>query len=280
MERLRKYTAAVVQMDSRNDKWANLEAARRYAAEAAANGAKLVCFPENMNLCGRNVGKGGGRETIPGYTTEKLAKLARELRIFIHCGSLFEQLPGEERVANTSILLDPEGNILCRYRKLHTFDGVLADGTVCEESAKVIPGTEAVISETKLGVFGMSICYDVRFPELYRLMVARGAQVLFVPANFTALTGRDHWETLLRARAIENFCYVVAADQTGQKEQYLAHGNSMIVDPWGMVIAKAQDQPGIIYGVIDLDYVDKARSMIPALKNRRTDVYDVICRKG
>ena len=276
MERLTRYTIAVVQMDTQNDKGENLKLACRYVDEAAGRGAKLICFPETMNLCGRNVGEGGGRETIPGYTTQRLAAKAREHGVYIHCGSFYEQMPGEKRVSNTSVIIDPEGNILGRYRKIHVFDGTLQDGTVSRESAKVRPGDEIVTLDTPLGILGMSICYDIRFPELYRLLALKGAQVLFAPANFTHATGQDHWEIILRARAIENGCYLVAADQTGQKDLYRAYGNSMIVDPWGRVLARADEEPGVIYGEIDLDRVAQVRGWIPSLENRRTDVYDVI----
>lgn len=273
MEKLSKYTVAVVQMDSQNDKGQNLRTACAYIDAAAERGAKLVCFPENMNLCGRNVGEGGGRESIPGYTTEILAKKAREQGIYIHCGTIHERLPEVKRAANTSVVIDPEGNILGRYRKIHVFDGILQDGTVTRESETIRPGDEIVTLDTPLGVLGMSICYDIRFPELYRLLAIRGAQVLLAPSNFTYPTGRDHWEIILRARAIENGCFLVAADQAGEKPQYRAYGNSMVIDPWGRVLARADEGPGIIYAEIDLDRVAEVRSSIPSLKNRRTDVY-------
>ena len=282
MEDLRRYTAAVVQMDSGNDKGQNLRTACRYVDEAAAHGAKLICFPEVMNLNGRNVGEGGGRETIPGYTTEILMAKAREHGVYIHGGSLYERMPDNVRACNTSVLMDPAGQIIARYRKLHAFDGTLPDGTACRESDRIRPGDRIVTVDTARGRMGMAICYDIRFPELFRVMMLQGAQIMFAPANFTYSTGQDHWETLLRARAIENFCYILAADQTGRKEQYQAYGNSMIVDPWGRVLARADEGPGLIYGEIDLDLVDEARARIPALRNRRTDVYDVayIGRRG
>ena len=133
--------------------------------------------------------------------------------------------------------------------------------------------------ETELGIFGMSICYDVRFPEIYRLMALRGAQVIFVPASFTMPTGKDHWEVLLRARAIENGCYIVAPGQIGQKPAYAAYGNSLVADPWGTVIARSKDAPGITYAEIDLDYLDKIRKQIPSLENRRSDLYEVSEKK-
>ena len=229
-----------------------------------------------MNLIGRNVGEGGGKEAIPGYTTEILCKKAKEHGVYIHGGSISEMREGEKRSSNTSVFISPEGEILASYSKLHMFDITLADGTPYKESDKVQPGKEIVTVETELGCFGMSICYDVRFPELYRIMALRGAQVIFVPASFTMPTGKDHWEPLLRARAIENGCYIVAAGQIGTKPAYTAYGNSLVADPWGTVIARAKDIPGITYAEIDLDYLDKIRAQIPSLENRRTDLYEVI----
>ncbi len=276
MEITRKYSIAVVQMDTGNDKGANLKAACRYIDEAAAAGVKLVTFPEVMNLDGENVGEGGGAESVPGYTTSLLSAKAKEHGIYIHSGSFSEVIPGEERFYNTSVIIDPEGEIIARYSKLHTFDVTLPDGSVQRESARIRPGGGITTVETPLGMLGMSICYDIRFGEMYRLMALRGAQVIFTPANFTMPTGKDHWETILRTRAIENGVYIVAADQIGKKSEFTAYGNSMVVDPWGTVIARAPDRPGILYAEIDLDWLDSVRSKIPSLKNRRTDIYDVI----
>lgn len=277
---IRKYMLAMIQMDTQNDKGINLEQASAWIDEAALRGVKLVCFPEVMNLIGRNVGEGGGREQIPGYTTDILCRKAKEHGIYIHGGSITEELPGEKRSANTSVLISPEGKILASYSKLHMFDITLADGTPFNESDKVRPGEKIVTVETELGVFGMSICYDVRFPEMYRLMTLKGAQVIFVPASFTMPTGKDHWEPLLRARAIENGCYIVAPGQIGKKPAYVAYGNSLVADPWGNVIARAKDVPGITYAEIDLDYLDQIRKQIPSLENRRTDLYDVEDKKS
>lgn len=272
---IRNYTLALVQMDTQNDKGENLKQVCSWIDEAAAHGAKVICFPEVMNLIGRNVGEGGGKEMIPGYTTDLLCWKAKEHGVYIHGGSISEMREGETRSSNTSVLISPEGKILAKYSKLHMFDITLADGTPYKESDKVQPGSEIVTVETELGVFGMSICYDIRFPELYRLMAMRGAQVIFVPASFTMPTGKDHWEVLLRARAIENGCYIAAAGQIGTKPAYTAYGNSLVADPWGTVIARAKDRPGITYAEIDLDYLDQVRSQIPSLENRRTDLYEV-----
>ncbi|MEG2428738.1 MAG: carbon-nitrogen hydrolase family protein [Clostridium sp.] len=277
---MQKYMIALIQMDSQNDKGENLRQACAYLDEAASHGVKLVCFPEVMNLIGRNVGEGGGKESIPGYTTERLQKKAKEHGIYIQGGSITEEIPGmtsgKTAASNTSVLISPQGEILAAYRKLHMFDITLADGTPFNESDKVRPGQEIVTVSTELGMLGMSICYDIRFPEMYRIMALRGAQIIFAPASFTMPTGKDHWEPLLRARAIENGCYIVAAGQIGNKPAYTAYGNSMVVDPWGTVIARAKDVPGITYAEIDLDYLEKIRGQIPSLKNRRSDLYEVI----
>lgn len=275
MEKLRKYKIAVVQLDSQNNKGENLKTACRCIDEAAAEGVRLVSFPEMMNLSGENIGEGGGHETIPGYTTEILMAKAREHGIYIHSGSFCEKIPGEERAYNTSVIIDPEGKIIARYRKLHTFDVTLPDGTVCDESARVHPGNEIVTVDTALGRLGMSICYDIRFPELYRIMALDGAQVIFTPASFTMPTGKDHWEPILRTRAIENGCYIVSPGQIGKKVHFTAYGNSMVVDPWGTVVSRARDTVGVIYAEIDLDYEDAIRAKIPSLANRRADVYDL-----
>ena len=276
MKTIRKYKIAVVQMDTGNDKGKNLTEACRYIDEAAAAGAVLVTFPEVMNLDGANVGEGGNAEPVPGYTTAILAAKAREHGIYIHSGSFWEFIPGEERYGNTSVILNPAGEIIARYSKLHTFDVTLPDGSVQCESARIRPGDHLSVVDTPLGTLGMAICYDIRFGEMFRLMALRGAQVIFTPANFTMPTGKDHWETILRTRAIENGVYIVAADQIGKKSEFTAYGNSMVVDPWGTVIARAPDRPGMLFAEIDLDYLEAIRAKIPSLRNRRTDVYDVI----
>jgi predicted amidohydrolase len=273
---MRKYLAGIIQLDSQNDKAKNLEQICSYIDEAAARGAKLVALPEVMNLVGDNIGPGGGGEPIPGYSTEILALKAKEHGIYVHCGSLKEEIPGGDgRGYNTTVMLDPKGQIIAQYRKLHTFDVTLTDGTVCNESARIKPGLDIVTVQTELGTLGFSICYDIRFPELFRLLALKGAQVIFTPANFTLPTGKDHWEPILRTRAIENGCYILAPAQIGKKVNFTAYGNSLVVDPWGTVIARSKDQPGVTIAEIDLDFLDKIRGQIPSLKNRRDDVYEL-----
>ncbi len=272
---MRKYLAAVVQMDSQSDKEANLKTACSLIDEAAAVGARLVVLPEVMTYIGRSSETRAEEETIPGYSTEILSAKAKAHGIYLHCGSMRERNPQGGKFRNTSVVLSPQGNIIGVYRKMHTFDAILADGTVCAESANVEAGSEVVTVDTELGRLGLSICYDLRFPELFRLLALSGAQLLCVPANFTLQTGKDHWEPLLRARAIENGCYVLAPGQIGKKTKFPAFGNSLIVDPWGTVIARAKDEPGLAFAEIDLDYQDRVRSQLPSLKNRRADVYEL-----
>lgn len=273
---MKKYKIAVIQIDSQNDKRKNLSLIEQYIDEAVNNGAVLVSLPEDVNLVGNNIGDGGNAEPAHGLTEQFFRRKAKEHGIYLHCGSFHKEIPGENRAYNNSLFFSPDGEILAEYHKLHTFDIILEDGTDSRESAKIKPGEKIVTAATPLGTFGFSICYDIRFPELYRLLALNGAEILFVPANFTDHTGKAHWEILLRARAIENCCYVIAADQCGQKPRYLAHGNSMVIDPWGNVIARAGDQPEIIYAEIDLNMVAKIRKKIPSLKNRRNDIYDLV----
>ena len=272
---IRKYLLGIIQLDSQNDKGKNLEKICAYIDEAAARGARMVALPEVANLIGDNIGAGGGAETIPGYSTEILAAKARQHGIYVHCGSLREEIPGDTRAYNTTAMLDPEGQVIATYRKLHTFDVTLPDGTIANESARIRPGKDIVTVDSDLGRLGFSICYDIRFPELYRLLALQGARVIFAPANFTVPTGKDHWEPILRTRAIDNACYIVAPAQIGTKPRFTAFGNSLVVDPWGTVIAKSREEPGVTMAEIDLDFQDKIRGQIPSLKNRRSDVYDL-----
>lgn len=274
-----KYLIGVIQMDTKNDKEANMREACRFIDEAAARGAKLAAFPEAMNLMGDNVGEGGSFETIPGYSTDILAAKAKEHGIYIHCGSIKEAAAEGEKPYNTTVLINDKGEIIAKYRKLHLFDVTLPDGTEALESSRNQVGREIVNVDTELGNFGLTICYDIRFPELYRLLTLRGAQVIFTPANFTTPTGKDHWETILRTRAIENGCYIVAPAQIGKKEKGASFGSSLVVDPWGTVIAKAGEYPGVTVAEIDLGYLQKVRGMLPCLKNRRSDVYDLLLKQ-
>lgn len=271
----RKFHVGVIQPDTQGDKIRNLEAIGAWIDQAAARGVSLVALPEMMSVMDSHQGESGQAEPIPGPTSEFLARKARQHGIWVHGGSFAEEIPGSTKAYNTTIMLNPKGEVAARYRKLHTFDVTLPDGTVSEESARIEPGSDIVTLETELGIFGFSICYDIRFPELFRLMALNGAQVIFTPANFTLPTGKDHWEPILRTRAIENGCYIIAPAQIGKKPKFAAYGNSMVIDPWGTVIARMPDRTGFMVAEIDLEYLDTIRARIPSLKNRRTRAYDL-----
>lgn len=270
-----KFIAAAVQMDSQDDKMANLAAAEGYIREAAARGARLVVLPESMNYIGRDMAQEA--EAIPGGPTfQRLSGLARELDLWLEAGSIYESNPEDPaRPFNTTFLIRPDGTLAAKYAKLHPFDVVLPNGVTSRESDRVCPGKNLSVAETDLGKVGLGICYDIRFGEMFRIMALEGAKLFAVPANFTVNTGKDHWEVLLRARAIENECYVIAPNQMGKKPRFTAYGNSLMVDPWGTVIARASDKPGVITAEIDLDYVTKVRQSTFTLDNRRPDVYQL-----
>lgn len=270
-----KFIASAVQMDSQDDKMANLAAAEGYIREAAARGARLVVLPESMNYIGRDMAQEA--EAIPGGPTfQRLSGLARELDLWLEAGSIYESNPEDPaRPFNTTFLIRPDGTLAAKYAKLHPFDVVLPNGVTSRESDRVCPGKKLTVAETDLGKVGLGICYDIRFGEMFRIMALEGAKLFAVPANFTVNTGKDHWEVLLRARAIENECYVIAPNQMGKKPRFTAYGNSLMVDPWGTVIARASDKPGVITAEIDLDYVTKVRQSTFTLDNRRPDVYQL-----
>ena len=270
-----KFIAAAVQMDSQDDKMANLAAAEGYIREAAARGARLVVLPESMNYIGRDMAQEA--EAIPGGPTfQRLSGLARELDLWLEAGSIYESNQEDPaRPFNTTFLIRPDGTLAAKYAKLHPFDVVLPNGVTSRESDRVCPGKKLTVAETDLGKVGLGICYDIRFGELFRTMALEGAKLFAVPANFSVNTGKDHWEVLLRARAIENECYVIAPNQMGKKPRFTAYGNSLMVDPWGTVIARASDKPGVITAEIDLDYVTKVRQSTFTLDNRRPDVYQL-----
>jgi len=265
---------AAVQLNSTADPAANLAAADRLTRAAAADGASLIVLPEKWTAIGTDAEQRAAAETLEGPAIEWARASARELGVDLVAGSILEQLEGQEKLANTSVHVDPRGEIRAVYRKLHMFD-VEIDGRSYRESELEEPGEEIVLSQTADGVeLGMSICYDLRFPELYRILAVRGARVLVVPAAFTLPTTRDHWETLLRARAIENQAFVIAANQFGRHPGgNHSGGRSMIVDPWGVVLAQAPDREGHIVAELDLQRQREIRARLPALANRRPAAY-------
>lgn len=260
--------AAAVQLQTGTDREANLQAALELIDRAADRGARFVALPENVDFMGPEEEKVAGAEPLDGPTFRRLADKARERRIWLLAGTLAERA-GAGRIRNTSVLYGPDGDRIAVYRKIHLFDVDLPGGVAYRESAVVEPGSEPVVAALPWGRLGMSVCYDLRFPELYRHLAAAGAEVLAVPSAFTLHTGKDHWEVLLRARAIENTCYVVAPAQVGRHGKRETWGHSMIVDPWGLVVARCSDGPGYCMAELSAPLLAKVRAQIPCLAHRR-----------
>ena len=264
---------ALVQLDATGDVEANIDRATALAAEAAAGGARLVVLPEYLHYRGDDDGFRASARPIPGPFTEAFAEVARRHDAWILAGSVAETSDDPGCPYNTSVLLDPNGSIAATYRKIHLFDVSVDDGPVDTESARVSPGDTPVVADVDGIRLGLSVCYDLRFPELYRTLALAGAEVLAVPSNFTERTGRDHWEVLLRARAIENGAWVLAPGQSGGPPGQPAFGRSMVIDPWGTVVAQASDGVGIIRADVETDRVAAVRRQIPSLANRRPEAY-------
>ncbi|HVN91565.1 MAG TPA: carbon-nitrogen hydrolase family protein [Candidatus Binataceae bacterium] len=264
------HLVAAIQMSTNSDKAANLTKAEHLIRLAAARGARLVALPEVFNWRGKRPDEPAAAESIEGPTLTLMSGLARELEIHLLAGSITEHVPGEERRYNTSVFFGPDGSLLGVYRKIHLFDVDLPGRVTIKESDAKMPGAEVVSVPTTLGTVGMSICYDLRFPELYRHLAFAGARILMIPSAFTFPTGEAHWETLIRARAIENQCYVIAPAQFGPNVHgFSDYGNSMIVDPWGRVLARAGDQEGAAIAPIDMEYQDRVRRELPSLAHAR-----------
>jgi deaminated glutathione amidase len=270
----RKLMAAAIQMSSTPDKAQNRETAEALIREAVSAGAELVALPELWSCHGLDEVYRENAEPVPGPTTVFLGNVAGELGVYLLGGSILEGAPGAERLSNTSTFFSPNGEMTAIYRKIHLFDVKVSDKEYLE-SANIAPGNEIVTAKAGAATLGLSVCYDVRFPELYRILALRGAEILAVPAAFTLQTGKDHWEVLLRARAVENQAFVIAPAQWGRKaDGRWTYGRSMIVDPWGTVLATCSDNDGYALAVLDLDYLDRFRTEFPALANRRPEAYD------
>jgi predicted amidohydrolase len=264
------WLAAAAQMTSGPDKAQNVESATRLIRRAASLGAKLVGLPENFSWMGPDKERAGAAESLDGPTLARMAALARELKITLLAGSIPERGAPGDRFYNTSALFGAGGERLAVYRKIHLFDVDVGDGARYRESESIAPGSEVVTAETEVGRIGMSVCYDLRFPELYRRLASGGATLLTVPSAFTLTTGKDHWEVLLRARAIENQAYVLAPAQFGRHtENRITYGHAMLVDPWGLVIARASDGEGLAVGPLDPSLQARIRSNLPSLTHRR-----------
>ena len=260
---------AAVQMNSTGDKAGNLESACRLIEKAASRGAKLVAIPELFNALGAPELIVEQAEPPGGATSSRMSELAQKLGITLLAGSIAER-EEDGSVYNSSLLFGPDGKLLSNYRKLHLFDIDLPGSVTFAESDFISPGKQIVVTDTEVGTLGQATCYDLRFPELFRELVDRGAKVIAIPSAFTMATGRDHWEILLRARAIENQVFMIAPNQFGKhNEELQTYGRSMIIDPWGTVLAKASDGEGVITAELNMAQLEKIRSRLPCLQHRR-----------
>jgi predicted amidohydrolase len=265
---------AAIQMNSRDDKAANIQTALELIDHAAASGARLIALPEIWTYLGDSSGIRDNAEPIPGSVFDLLADRARRHRIYLHGGSFHQSEPGNPRVLNTAVVFNPDGDLIAKYSKIHMFDVVLDGVATYEESASVAPGDEIVTFDMEGIRVGLAICYDLRFPELFRILALRGADLIVLPAAFTMTTGKDHWEILIRARAIENGVYMMAPGQVGQDGHgKWCYGRSMIVDPWGTVLATAPDVETVIGATVDLSRLRNVRRQVPSLANRMPDRY-------
>ena len=271
---LQKFTAAAIQMDSQADVASNLSSALRLIEEAASKSAQLICLPENFLYM--------GPQPYPKFTIESpellaLRAAARKYHAYLLAGSIPEMVEGEKRHHNTSILFDQGGNEIARYRKIHLFDVDLPDfPKPRRESDRVIAGADVVVSPPipspngELGRLGLAICYDLRFPELFRALMLQGATIIALPSNFTMYTGNAHWRTLVRARAIENQVYLIAPAESGTKHEGESHGHSLIVDPWGNVLAEGPERgEAVVVADIDPSLQEKLRTHLPSLNHTR-----------
>jgi predicted amidohydrolase len=265
--------AAAVQLNSTADKARNLEVAEHLVREAAADGATLIALPERWHLLGDSETLLDGAEGVDGPSLTAAREWARDLGVHLVAGSIAERVEGSERLHNTSALIDATGELVAVYRKIHMFD-VEVGGVSYRESEHEDPGEEIVVASVSDVELGLTICYDLRFPELYRILAVRGARVITVPSAFTLATGRDHWGPLLRARAIENQAFILAPNQVGEAPpHYSSYGRSSIVDPWGTVIAQAPDTECFVAAQLDFAEQERIRTSLPSLANRRPQSY-------
>ncbi len=264
---------AAVQLNSNGDKQRNLAAAERLVRAAAADGAEFVALPEKWNLLAGGEELVAGAEPLDGPSLTAARGWARDLGVHLLAGSIPECGAEGEKASNTSVLIGADGEDVAVYRKIHMFD-VDAGGVSYRESEHERPGTEPVVAPLGDLTLGMTVCYDLRFPELFRILALRGARVIAVPSAFTLATGRDHWEVLLRARAIEDQVFVVAPNQVGEAPpHYSSFGHSLLVDPWGAVLATAPDGEGFVATELDFAEQDRVRESLPSLANRQPEAY-------
>jgi deaminated glutathione amidase len=264
------FLVAAAQMTSTADRARNLDTAVRLVNEAADLGAKLIGLPENFAFMGPEEARLASAETLEGPTLSALRELARRRAVHILAGSISEKVSDPKKTANTSALIADDGSIVAAYRKIHLFDVQIPDGARYAESEGVVAGDQAIVAPTSLGRIGLTICYDLRFPELYRKLAGFGAQIITIPSAFTLFTGKDHWEVLVRARAIENLAYVIAPAQVGRHSaSRQTFGNAMVVDPWGVVLARCPDGEGVCVARFDRTRLERVRQELPALKHRK-----------
>jgi len=270
--------AAAIQLNSSADFDANLANVDRLTREAAADGAQLIVLPEKWTAMGAEPELRAAAQPLDGRAVEWARATAAELGVDLVAGSFLERIPGEDRFANTCVHVSASGGVRAVYRKLHMFD-VTIDGRSYRESELELPGDEIVLSRTSAGgepevELGLAVCYDLRFPEIFRILATRGARIIALPSAFTLPTTRDHWEVLVRARAIENQAYVIASNQVGPHPGGMrSGGRSMIVDPWGVVLAQAPDGEGYAIAQLDFERQSQIRAQLPALAGRRPEVY-------
>lgn len=265
---------AAIQLNSREDKAQNIATAMSLIDQAAETGVRLVALPEIWPYLGPESGNRDAAEPIPGPITEMLSERAAHHGIFIHAGTMQELRPGEPKVFNTAVVISPSGEIIGKYSKIHMFDVVLDGVASHRESETVAPGNEIVTVDIDGFRVGLAICYDLRFPELFRILALQGAEAIILPAAFTMTTGKDHWEVLIRARAIENQVYMIAPGQVGASSSgQWCYGRSMIVDPWGVVLSTAPDHETFIISAVDKTQLQRFRRQIPSLANRMPDRY-------
>ncbi len=275
-----KLTVAAVQLSSGSDPTRNVDGAARLVDEAADRGARYVQLPEYFNYLGPFSGFGDAAESIPGPTTTRMAELAKSRSLTLHLGSLLETSPVKGKFYNTSVVIGPSGEIVATYRKIHLFDVNVPGAIVHNESDAIAPGSEMVVARLMEFELGLSVCFDVRFPELYRSLALAGADVVAIPAAFNVVTGLAHWDLLVRARAVENHVFVVAAAQVGTTAEGIStYGHSLIVDPWGVVLAESDsDGPEVVIASLELSDVARRRAQIAVADFRRPDVYDQTVR--
>jgi predicted amidohydrolase len=265
---MKKLRIGLGQLNTRDNIEENLKTIEKIVADCASQGAQLVAFPEASTYLSQH-GAYEIAQGLDGAIISTLKTLARQYKVYIHNGSFIEKDPMSPKLFNTTVLIDPLGEIVATYRKIHLYDVEIAENLVYKESKKYNRGDSVVNVNTGIGDFGLTICYDLRFPELFRKLTLNGAKLIFVPAAFTLFTGKDHWEALLRARAIENQVYIVAVGQFGERPVgKMSFGNSMVIDPWGTVIAKASDRVCSLVADIDWEYQEHVRQSLPSLSNR------------